>query len=631
MAAILDRIDCPAHLKGLTYRELERLAAEIRAELVERVSQNGGHLASNLGVVELTIALHRVFESPYDKIVWDVGHQSYVHKLLTGRRQRFATLRMCGGLSGFTDRAESLHDAFGAGHACTAVSASLGMAIARDLSREKYEVVAVVGDGAFGGGMAFEALNHAGHLGTKLIVVLNDNGMAISPSVGGLSRSLNAVRLDSRYQIAKVETEKALTRLPGGVSAWAFSNRLKSRIKRALIPGALWEELGFTYLGPVDGHDIRQLEAAFRRARHYETKPVLIHVLTKKGNGYAPAEANAVKFHGVPPNGSTGSKLPSYSEVFGRTTFRLMRENERIVAITAAMLEGTGLASVAREFPHRVFDVGICEQHAVTLAAGLATQGFIPIVAIYSTFLQRAYDQIVHDVCLQNLPVVFAIDRAGIVGDDGKTHQGAFDISYLRAIPNMVVAAPKDEDELQHLIFTAICAGGPVAVRYPRDKGQGVALQTDLRTLPIGQGEILRHGDDVVIVAIGSTVYPSLAAAEQLAQRGIECSVVNARFAKPLDSDLILSLAGRIKRVVTVEENVLDAGFGNAVLQLLAEAGVTDVEVECIGIPDKFIEHGPPELLRASLGIDAQGIARRITAILAEVGIQTGAEGAGGI
>ncbi len=612
MPKMLETIDSPADLKGLTYQELEQIAGEIRAELINRVSLNGGHLASNLGVVELSIALHRVYESPGDKIVWDVGHQSYVHKLLTGRRQRFATIRQYGGLSGFTDPGESPYDAFGAGHASTSVSAALGMALARDLANASYHIVAIIGDGAVAGGMAFEALNHAGHLSTRLIVVLNDNGMAISPSIGALSRLLNLIRLDSKYELAKKEARRTVTSLPLGGPTWALSKRVKNRLKRALIPGAFWEELGFVYLGPVDGHNIRELESALKRARDYETKPTLVHVLTEKGKGYPPAEADAVKFHGVSPNNIEASTAPSYSEVFGHTALRLMRANNKVVAITAAMLEGTGLTVAAREFPDRVFDVGICEQHAVTLAAGLATQGFIPLVAIYSTFLQRAYDQIIHDVCIQNLPVVFAIDRAGIVGDDGKTHQGAFDISYLRGIPNLVVAAPKDEDELQHLLFTAVDAGCPMAIRYPRGNGQGTSLQQDLQLLPIGKGEILRDGQDVAILALGSTVYPALAAAEGLAAEGIECTVANARFAKPLDTELISNLATRTKRLLTVEESAIAGGFGSAVLQLLESSGLVEVRAKCIGLPDEFVEHGPQELFRSMFDLDSEGIARRI-------------------
>lgn len=617
--AILDKIDCPAHLKGLPHGDLEKLASEIRQRLIQTVSLNGGHLASSLGVVELTIALHRVFTSPEDKIVWDVGHQCYAHKLLTGRRDKFGTLRQYGGLSGFTARAESPHDPFGAGHAGTSVPAALGMALARDLNKSNYHVVAVIGDGSVSAGMAFEAINHAGHLGTKLIIVLNDNGMSISPSVGAVSRLLNQVRFDPRYEFAKKEARKRVTRLPFGELAWELSKRIKSRFESVLLPNIFWEQLGFSYLGPVDGHNIRELEAALTRARDFEAKPTLVHVLTKKGKGYAAAEANATKFHGVSPNHAKTNDAPSYSQVFGRTVLRLMQENRKVVAITAAMLDGTGLAQVAAEFPNRVFDVGICEQHAVTLAAGLATQGFIPIVAIYSTFLQRAYDQVIHDVCIQNLPVVFALDRAGIVGDDGKTHQGAFDISYLRAIPNVVVAAPKDEQEFQHLLYTAINAGQPMAVRYPRGNGEGIPLTQNFQPLPIGRGEILKTGDDVAILAIGSTVYPALAAAGKLGEEGIHCTVANARYAKPLDSELIMELAATTKRILTVEENALAGGFGSAVLELLGKAKLEGVKVECLGLPDRFIEHGTQELFRAMFSLDSEGIAKCVRAAFPEL------------
>ena len=609
---ILDGIDCPADLKGLELPELEKLASEIRQRLIQTVSLNGGHLASSLGVVELTLALHRVFTSPEDKIVWDVGHQCYPHKLLTGRRDRFATLRQYGGISGFTVRDESPHDPFGAGHAGTSVSAALGMALARDLNKSNYHVVAVIGDGSLGTGIALEAINHAGHLGTKLVVVLNDNGMSISPSVGAVSRLLNQVRFDQRYEFVKKEARKRVTRLPFGEIAWEFSKRLKSGFESVLLPNTFWEQLGFSYLGPVDGHNIKELEAALGRARDFESRPTLVHVFTRKGKGHADAEANATKFHGVSPSVIRNNNAPSYSQVFGRTVLRLMQGNRKVVAITAAMLDGTGLASVAAQFPDRVFDVGICEQHAVTLAAGLATEGFIPIVAIYSTFLQRAYDQIIHDVCIQNLPVIFALDRAGIVGDDGKTHQGAFDITYLRAIPNMLIAAPKDEDEFQHLLYTAINAGRPMAVRYPRGNGEGAPLAPDFRQLPIGKGEMLKEGEDLGILAVGSAVYPALAAAEKLAKEGIHCSVANVRFAKPLDSELIMELAASTKRLLTVEENALAGGFGSAVLELINKNRPEGLKVECLGLPDRFIEHGTQELFRAKFNLDSEGIARCI-------------------
>jgi len=609
---ILDSINGPADLKGLTPSQLEQLAAETRSEIIATVNANGGHLASSLGVVELTIALHRVFNSPHDKIIWDVGHQTYAHKLLTGRRELFPTIRQHGGLSGFTTREESPHDPFGAGHASTSISAALGMAIARDLAGESYDVVAVIGDGAMTGGMAFEALNQAGHLGTRLIVVLNDNGMAISPSVGALSRLLSRLRLNRRYYRAKEEASQVMTKLPLGPKLWQVEKRFKKAFKGLIIPSMFWEELGFTYVGPIDGHDIAELETTLSQVKESSRKPVIVHVVTKKGKGHRPAEEDAVSFHGVSPNQGGKQSAPSYSEVFGRTVLRLARENPKIVAITAAMPEGTGLGLVCRELPERVFDVGICEQHAVTFAAGLATQGFIPIVAIYSTFLQRALDQIIHDVCLQNLPVVFAIDRGGIVGEDGKTHQGAFDLSYLGFIPNMVLACPKDENELQHLLYTAVTANCPFAIRYPRGAGSGVPLDQELHQLPIGKGEVLRNGDDVTIIAIGATVAPALEAAQRLAETGIEATIVNARFLKPLDSSLILDVARRTGRVVTVEENALRGGFGSAVLELLQGSPIPNLQVERIGLPDKFVEHGHQGLLRAKYNLDADGIAKQV-------------------
>lgn len=621
MDSVLNRITSPLDLKALSSRELQTLCADIRAYMVEKVSENGGHLASGLGVVELTVAMHRVFNAPDDIIVWDVGHQSYPHKLLTGRRELFNTLRQYQGISGFPVRDESPYDAFGTGHAGTSVSAVLGMALARDLKKSKYHVIAIIGDGSLGAGMALEAINHVGHLGTKIIVILNDNGMSISPSVGALSRLLNQVRFHPKYELAKLQARKTVTHLPFGEFAWRLSKRVKSRFESVLLPNAFWEQLGFTYIGPVDGHNIPELEAALSRARDFESGPTLIHVLTKKGKGHAPAEANAGKFHGLPPSGKSSRKVPSYSHFFSQMVIHLMQQNDKVVAITAAMLDGTGLAPVAAEFPDRVFDVGICEQHAVTLAAGLATQGFIPIVAIYSTFLQRAYDQIIHDVCLQDLPVIFAIDRAGIVGDDGKTHQGAFDISYLRSIPNVVICAPKDEGEFQQALFTAISAGKPMAIRYPRGNGEGVSLKSRFQ-LPIGKGEILRDGEDLAILAIGSVVYPSLAAAEQLASEGIDCAVVNARFAKPLDSELILELASK-KRLLTVEENALAGGFGSAVLELLSEAESVNVKIERLGLPDRFIEHGSQEIFRSLFKLDAEGIARHIKASFPELLVGT--------
>jgi 1-deoxy-D-xylulose-5-phosphate synthase len=612
MPKFLDKIDSPADLKGLSPEALEELAAELRQEIITTVTTTGGHLASNLGVVELTIALHRVFDSPKDKIVWDVGHQSYVHKLLTGRRQNFNSLRQYGGLSGFTCRDESEHDPFGAGHASTSISAALGMVIARDLAGEDYHVVAVIGDGAITAGMAFEALNHAGHLGSRLIVILNDNGMSISPTVGALAKLLSRVRFDQRLRKAKRRGKKIITALPMGDNLWQLSQKIEERFKGFLAPTPLWEALGFAYIGPIDGHNIQDLEAVLTQARDNANRPTLIHVVTTKGKGYSPAESNAVYFHGVPAKGSNDSKVLTYSEVFAQTMLRLAREEPRLVVVTPAMPEGNCLSIVEAEFPERVFDVGICEQHAVTFAAGMATQGFIPVVAIYSTFLQRAFDQIIHDVCLQNLPVVFAIDRGGIVGDDGKTHQGTFDISYLTLIPNLILTAPKDENELQHLLYTAVKSGRPMAVRYPRSPGLGVPLDTKLREIPIGEGEVVRYGEDVALIALGASVAPALEAAGELAKKGVEATVVNARFAKPLDKSLIIDLSGRIKRIVTVEENVLNGGFGSSIIKLLQESGRCDVTVKNIGIPDEFVEHGTQAILRSKYGLDANGIARQV-------------------
>ena len=616
MSSLLDKINSPADLRQLAPVVLEQLATEIREKLVAVVSTNGGHLASNLGVVELSIALHRVFNSPEDKIIWDVGHQSYVHKLLTGRKDRFNTLRQYGGLSGYTSRSESEYDPFGAGHASTSVSAALGIAVARDLSGDDYNVVAVIGDGAITGGMALEAFNQAGHLGSRLVVILNDNGMSISPTVGALARLLNRVRLDPRYPHAKEMSRQVISRLPLGKSLWRVSQEIQDRVKGLVMPTMLWEELGFTYMGPFDGHNIHKLETALARARDYHRKPTLVHVVTTKGKGYVPAEGDAVYFHGIPPKNHTKKDVPTYSEVFARTVLRLVRKCPRLVAITPAMPEGNYLSIVQAEFPQRVFDVGICEQHAVTFAAGLATQGFIPVVAIYSTFLQRGFDQLIHDVCLQDLPVIFALDRSGIVGDDGKTHQGTFDISYLTLIPNLIVSAPKDENELQHLLYTAVRSEHPMAIRYPRSTGLGVKLDSELHDIPIGKGEILRLGEDVTIIAIGSMVAPAVKAAQELADSGIKATVVNARFAKPLDSELIIDLASRTKRVITVEENALNGGFGSSVASLLQKSGIGDVQIKSLGIPDEFVEQGSQAELRAGYSLDAKGIKQQVLKML---------------
>ena len=615
---VLENINGPSDLKNLTPAQLLQLATEIRDRILTTVSANGGHLASSLGAVELTIALHRSFNSPVDKIVWDVGHQAYAHKLLTGRRDQFNNIRQYGGLSGFPDRDESPHDPFSSGHASTSISAALGMAKARELSGKDYYVVAVIGDGSLTGGMAFEAINNAGQLGCRLIVILNDNGMAISPSIGALSKQFSRIRFTRRYYQARKEASYIVNRMPMKRPLLQLLSRIEKGLKGMIIPSMFWEELGFTYMGPVDGHNITELEKAFAHAKEYNKRPLLIHVVTTKGKGYSPAEEDAVSFHGVSPNCTGTVKTTSFSEAFGQTLLRLAKKEPKVVAITAAMAEGTGLNPMRKEFPERVFDVGICEQHAVTFAAGLATQGFTPIVAIYSTFLQRSLDQIIHDVCIQNLPVIFAIDRGGIVGEDGKTHQGSFDLSYLSFIPNIVVATPKDENELQHLLYTAIKAQRPFAIRYPRGSGLGVPLDAELRELPIGKWEIVRDGNDVVILATGLSISHAIAAAEKLAKIGVECTVVNARFIKPLDSEFILDLSRRHTRLITVEENAVIGGFGSAVISLLQSAK-SNARVECIGIPDEFVAHGSQKVLRAKYNLDAEGIAQRIVSAFPEL------------
>jgi 1-deoxy-D-xylulose-5-phosphate synthase len=618
LSKILDKINAPGDVKGLSQDELAELCSELRELLVSRVIENGGHLASNLGAVELTVALHRVFDSPKDKIIWDVGHQSYVHKLLTGRREQFPSLRQYQGLSGFPDRDESLHDAFTTGHGGTSISAALGMALTRDLARGKHHVVAVIGDGCLTCGMTYEALNHAGHLGTRLIVVLNDNGMSISPTVGAIAKRLNVVRTTRGYMQAKKQTNWLLSLLPGGKKLqWAL-RRLREGVKAVVMPTMMWEQLGFTYLGPVDGHSTAELETALTKARDYY-KPVIVHVLTKKGKGYKPAEDNPTYFHGLSPKNEGLGTIPTYSQIFARTVGGLLRDNPRVVVISAAMVEGNSLSSLVKEFPQRIYDVGISEQHAVTLAAGLATQGFIPIVAIYSTFLQRAFDQILHDVCLPDLPVIFALDRSGIVGEDGKTHQGIFDLSYLSLMPNMIICAPKDGNELQDLLYTALNTEHPMAIRYPRGWGTDVPLATELHQLPIGKAEIIKQGADVAIIAIGSTVMSSLEAAEHLALWGTDAMVINARFAKPLDTELILNVANHTKKMVIVEENILSGGFGTAVVELLGKAEVSGVKVKRLGIPDEFVTHGKQDFLRSLYHLDALGIAKECVDFLAQV------------
>ncbi len=623
MVSLLDRIDSPEDLRSLSQTELQALASEIRAALVETVDciGGGGHLASNLGVVELSLALHRAFESPRDKILWDVSHQIYVHKMVTGRRERMQTIRQFQGLSGFADRNESEHDQFGAGHAGTSISAAVGMAVARDLKREEHDVIAVIGDGAMTAGMALEAMNHAGHLGTHLIVILNDNGISISPNVGALSRNINKLRLDPTYRTAKRELGEVVEHLPLGRQAWATAKRVKASMRDMVVPASFWEQFGFEYYGPIDGHNVRELESALAAVKQVREKPVLLHILTEKGHGIPEAAADPIKSHSGTywmkrPSAGGGTPLPTYSQVFARATQELIEADPRVVAVTAAMLEGTGLAPVHQKHPDRVFDVAIAEQHAVTFAAGLATQGMRPICAIYSTFLQRGYDQVVHDVVVQDLPVVFAMDRAGFVGDDGKTHQGFIDISYLRCLPNMVVSAPKDEAELRDLLYTGVQHNGPFAVRYPRGAGPGAPIDQPMRAIPIGAGEVLRDGTDVTLIGFGTPVYECTVAAELLAAEGISARVINARFAKPLDERLILAAARETAAVLTAEENVRAGGFGDAVLELLGDHGLASAWLGALTMPDQIVDHGPQKTFRHIYHLDGEGIAREAVRLL---------------
>lgn len=612
---ILETIQSPEDLKNLPPEQLPELAEEVREFLLSTVSETGGHLGSNLGAVELTLALHYCFTTPQDKIVWDVGHQAYTHKILTGRRDRFSTQRQYKGISGFPKRSESVHDAFGVGHASTSISAGLGMAVADHLDQKKNNVIAVIGDGSLTGGIAFEGLNQAGHLKKNFIVVLNDNEMSISKNVGAFSAFVSRKMTTRHFRELKREMKELLTNIPAfGKDILKFARRAENSLKGFLTPGALFEALGFDYIGPIDGHDLPNLIEVFNNAREFDG-PLLIHVMTTKGKGYHPAETMPDKFHGVGAFDLSTGKAPakaaslSYTEVFGRTLVDLATEDSKVVAITAAMPDGTGLNYFADALPERFFDVGIAEQHGICFAAGLAADGFKPVAAIYSSFMQRAYDQVFHDVCLQKLPVVIAMDRAGLVGDDGPTHHGAFDLSFMRHLPGLTFMAPKDENELRHMLKTALDLKAPVALRYPRGAGYGVPLDKKLVTLPIGKGELLREGTDLTIVAIGSTVMPAVNAAEKLAEQGISAAVVNARFIKPLDTDLILGQAKTTGRIMTVEENVLQGGFGSAVLELLQDHGMYQVKVKRLGIADQYIEQGSQSQLRKDVGIDSEGIA----------------------
>ncbi len=612
----LETIDSPADLRSLTRGQLVELCAECRERLIATTSETGGHLAPNLGTVELTIALHRVLASPHDKIIWDVGHQCYTHKLLTGRRDLFHTIRQPEGLSGFPRRTESPHDAFGTGHGSTSISAALGFAKARDIRGSDEQVVAVIGDGALTGGLALEALNQAGAMKADLLVVLNDNEMSISRNVGAMSAYLARIRaafLEPAVRRTRRDVARMLARLPLGDAMLEAMDRVRDGLKQLVVPGMLFEEFGFTYLGPIDGHDIYQLLDVFDEARKLRG-PVLTHVHTQKGKGYQPAERDPSRFHGIRPfniaDGQTAhsSGPPSYSDVFGEALIELAEHDERVVAISAAMIDGTGLRRFKQRFPTRCFDVGMTEEHAVTFAAGLAAAGMRPVVGIYSTFLQRAYDQLLHDVALQELPVVFAMDRAGFVGDDGPTHHGVFDLAYMRHAPGMVSMVPADEAELRAMLATALRYDGPVSLRYPRGQGRGSSPARPVSQLAIGKAQVLREGDDVAVLALGPQVWAALAAAERLQATGIAAMVVNARFVKPLDHELVLEAARRTGRLVTVEEGCLAGGFGSAVCEALADAGVRGPVVRRLGVPDRFVPHGKTEDLRALCGIDARGI-----------------------
>jgi len=620
----LSELTHPNQLHGLSTYQLQQIARQIREKHLETVAATGGHLGPGLGVVELTIALYYTLDLDHDKVVWDVGHQAYPHKMLTGRYDRFHTLRQKDGIAGYLKRCESKFDHFGAGHASTSISAALGMAVARDRKGEKFKVAAVIGDGALTGGMALEAINHAGHLPkTNLLVVLNDNEMSISPNVGAIPRYLNKLRLSPPVQFLTDNLEEQFKQLPFvGETLTPDLSRIKEGMKRLAVPkvGAVFEELGFTYMGPIDGHNLEELITTFQLA-HKTPGPVLVHVATTKGKGYEVAEQDQVGYHAQNPfNLATGKAIPSskpkppgYSKVFGETLTKLAENNPKVIGITAAMATGTGLDILQKRLPDQYIDVGIAEQHAVTLAAGLACEGMRPVATIYSTFLQRAFDQIVHDVCIQNLPVFFCMDRAGIVGADGPTHQGMYDIAYLRCIPNIVLMAPKDEAELQRMIVTGIeHTSSPIALRYPRGNGYGVPLMEEgWEPLEIGKGEILRTGDDVLLVAYGSMVYPSMQTAEILHEHGVEATVINARFAKPLDTELILPLAEKIGRVVTLEEGCLPGGFGSAVAEALLDADVA-VPLVRIGVPDILVDHATPDQSKVELGLTPAQMAERI-------------------
>jgi 1-deoxy-D-xylulose-5-phosphate synthase len=613
-ANLLDTIHSPDDIRGLNIASLEVLAENIRERIISTVAENGGHLAPCLGVVELTLALHYVFDTPQDKLVWDVGHQCYTHKLITGRRDQFHTLRQYQGISGFPKRSESEYDVVETGHSSTSISYSLGMAAAKDIKKEKGKVIAIIGDGSMTAGLAFEGLNHAGDLDKDLIVILNDNEMSISPNVGAMSSFLSRKLTSKTMRRLKDHVEERLKSLSSvGENILTVLRKSEESLKGFFTPGMLFEALKFEYIGPIPGHELEDLIETLQNVRDNSHGPVLIHVLTKKGHGYEPAETNPGDYHGVGPfDIATGKPLPSsgpasYTSVFGKTVCKLADNDSRVAAITAAMPAGTGLMNFSKQFPDRFFDVGIAEQHAVTFAAGLAMEGMRPVVTVYSTFMQRALDQVIHDVCLPDLPVTFALDRGGVVGDDGPTHHGVFDLSFLRFIPNLTVMAPKDENELQHMLYTSVTGEVPCAIRYPRGKGENVSLDTDFQALPIGRAELLREGTDVLLLPIGNRVYPALEAAEGLAKLGIEATVINPRFIKPLDNELIGTWAEKCGRVVTVEDNVKKGGFGSAVLQMLHELHLV-LPIRILGYGNKFIDQAPQDILWKNAGIDAAGI-----------------------
>jgi 1-deoxy-D-xylulose-5-phosphate synthase len=626
MPRLLDSIDSPRDLRKLDRRKLPQVAQEIRDQIVDVVSRIGGHFGGNLGIVELTLALHYTYDTPRDQIVFDTGHQSYPHKLITGRRDTFHTIRQHNGISGFCKREESEYDVFNAGHASTSISAALGIAVARDFRKEDYRVVAIIGDGALSGGIALEGLNQAGHLKRKLMIVLNDNDMSISTNVGAMSGYLNQIIKGQRYNQAKDLARGVMDRIPliGG-KLHGLAHDMEQVLKNMIVPGTLFEELGFKYLGPYDGHDLELLLDLFEEHRDYDG-PILIHVITKKGKGYKPAENKPIWSHGVNPfDVITGevrkADKPSpatYTAVFADALVEMAKQDPKVIAVTAAMPEGTGLDKFQKAFPERMFDVGIAEEHAVTFCGGMATQGMKPVAAIYSTFLQRAFDQVFHDVAIMDLPVVFALDRGGIAGADGPTHHGIYDMAYLRIFPNMVCMAPKDENELRHMVKTALECGHPASLRYPRGNGVGVTLDAELKALPVGKGEVLREGPEATIFAIGNEVWPSIEAAELLAKDNISVTVINARFIKPLDDELITKYCQPNSYVITVEEGSLAGGFGSAVMERCEALGIRDVKFHRIGIPDEYVHHGAQDVLRAQYDLHPEGIARRVRGFVGE-------------